>query len=214
MDRPPPTSVTTSAPSSLAAFRWLIPVVIAIAAVVALALWLPGVIDDGGNNKPGRTSTSGPGGAGNPGGHVISPKDVTAFDPEGDGTEHQELADLVTDGNATTGWHTQTYRSSLQSQNKPGVGLLFDLGSSVTVDEVRIASQTPGYSFELRAGDQPGSSEASFDVVKTTADAAGSQDVTFGAATHRYWLLWITSLPGGGAGTAFINEVKFFGSSG
>jgi hypothetical protein len=176
-------------------------------------LYLPGVIGDGGTTKPGQKNTAGPGGGGNPAGQVITPKTVTAFDPEGDGSEHQELADLVQDGNAATGWHTQTYQSPLQGQ-KPGVGLLFDLGSSVSVDEVRIASQTPGYSFELRAGDQLGSSEASFDVVQTTADAAGSQDVTFGAAAHRYWLLWITSLPGGGAGTAYINEVKFFGPSG
>jgi eukaryotic-like serine/threonine-protein kinase len=213
VERPAPAPVATQAPSSFAAFRWLIPVLIAIAAVVALALYLPGVISDGGNNKSGHTNTESPGGAGNPGGQVIAPKAVTAFDPEGDGSEHQELADLVKDGNATTGWHTQTYTSPLQGQ-KPGVGLLFDLGSSVAVDQVRIASQTPGYSFELRAADQLGSSEASFGVVQTTDDAAGSQDVTFQAATHRYWLLWITSLPGGGAGTAYINEVKFFGPSG
>jgi putative peptidoglycan lipid II flippase len=189
----------------------LIPVLLAIAAVIALALYLPGLIG-GTDNKPGHKKTTASGG-GNPSGVKPLPvAHITAFDPEGDGSEHQELTGAVTDGNPATGWHTQTYNSPLQGQ-KPGVGLLFDLGSNVTVNGVRIASQTPGYAFELRAGNQPGASEASFGVVKTIPSAAGNQSVTFAAATHRYWLLWITALPGGGGGTAYINEVKFFGPS-
>ncbi|MDP9234500.1 MAG: protein kinase [Actinomycetota bacterium] len=199
--------------SSLAAFRWLIPVVLAVVAVVALALYLPSVI--GSNNRnPGRGPTTGPsGGGGNPGGRAIPIASVRSFDPEGDGREHPELVDEVHDGNPATGWHTEDYKSPLQGQ-KPGVGLLFDLGSNASVDRVQIASQTPGYSFELRAGDSPGTSETSFDVIKTVASASGSQDVAFGSTTDRYWLVWITSLPGGGAGTAYLNEVKFFGPSG
>jgi serine/threonine-protein kinase len=200
--------------SSLAAFRWLIPVVVAVVAVVALALYLPSVIGSNNNRNPGGGPTTGrSGGGGNPGGKAIPISSVTAFDPEGDRSEHQELADAVMDGNTSTAWHTQNYLSPLQGQ-KPGVGLLFDLGSSTSVDQVRIASQTPGYSFELRAGDQRGTTETAFEVVKTVASASGSQDVVFGPTTARYWLVWITSLPGGGAGTAYLNEVKFFGPSG
>jgi serine/threonine protein kinase len=198
--------------SSLAAFRWLIPVVLALVAVVALALYLPSVIGTN-NHNPGRGPTTAPGGNGSPGGKEIAIASVRSFDPEGDGREHPELVDEVHDGNPATGWHTEDYRSPLQGQ-KPGVGLLFDLGSGTSVDQVRIASQTPGYSFELRAGDQAGASETSFDVVKTVASASGSQDVVFGPTTARYWLVWITSLPGGGAGTAYLNEVRFFGPSG
>ncbi|MEA2485289.1 MAG: eukaryotic-like serine/threonine-protein kinase [Actinomycetota bacterium] len=198
--------------SSLAAFRWLIPVLVAIAAVIALALYLPGVIG-GTDHKPGHKNSTAPGTT-NPGGaRSISVAHITAFDPEGDGSEHPELTGAVTDGNPATGWHSQTYRSPLQGQ-KPGVGLLFDLGSNASVNEVRIASQTPGYSFELRAGDQPGATETSFSVIKTVPSATAAESVTFATATHRYWLLWITALPGGGAGTAYINEVKFFGPSG
>jgi eukaryotic-like serine/threonine-protein kinase len=210
---PPSSNVaeaTPAASSSLAAFRWLIPVVAGVIAVVALALYLPHVIGKD-TNKPNPRTTTAPGGGGTPGGKLIPVRAVTAFDPEGDGSEHQELTNLVTDGNPATGWHTQTYFSPL---GKPGVGLLFDLGSNVTVDQVRIASQTPGYSFELRAGDQTGASETSFGVVDTIDRAGGAQTVSFSAKAHRYWLLWITSLPGGGAGTAYINEIKFFGPSG
>jgi serine/threonine-protein kinase len=198
--------------SSLAAFRWLIPVVLAVVAVVALALYLPSVIGTNDRN-PGPGHTTQPGGGGNPGGKAIPIASVRSFDPEGDGREHPELVDEVHDGNPATGWHTEDYTSPLQGQ-KPGVGLLFDLGSSSSVDEIRVTSQTPGYSFELRAGDQPGATETSFKVVKTVAGASGAEDVTFAPTTDRYWLVWITSLPGGGAGTAYLNEVKFFGPSG
>jgi serine/threonine protein kinase len=197
--------------SSLTAFRWLIPVVLAIAAVIALALYLPGVLG-GTDHKPGHKTSSAPGTANPRGAKPISIARITAFDPEGDGSEHGELTGAVSDGNPATGWHTQTYNSPLQDQ-KPGVGLLFDLGTNVSVNDVRVASQTPDYSFQLRAADHSGPTEASFSVIKTIPSATAAEDVTFAAATHRYWLLWITSLPGGGAGTAYVNEVKFFGPS-
>jgi serine/threonine-protein kinase len=214
VDTPRATTVETSAQSAstFAAFRWLIPVVLAVAAVIALAVYLPSVIG-GTHQRPRHSPTTAPGGSGQPAGTAIPIQNVTSFDPEGDGSEHQELTSAVMDGNTATGWHTQNYFSPLQGQ-KPGLGLLFDLGSATSVDQVRIASQTPGYSFELRAGDQRGPTEASFQVIKSVADAGGSQDVSFGATAHRYWLLWITSLPGGKGGTAYINEVRFFGPSG
>jgi eukaryotic-like serine/threonine-protein kinase len=215
MERPAvaPAGATTPAPttSSMAAFRWLIPVLIAVAAVIALALYLPGAIG-GSDHKPGHKTSTAPGTQNPAGDKAIPVAHITAFDPEGDGSEHQELAGAVTDGNPATAWHTQTYRSPLQGQ-KLGVGLLFDLGSNVAVNEVKIASQTPGYSFELRAGDRAGATETSFSVVKTVPHATGAETVTFAAQSHRYWLLWITALPGGGAGTAYINEVQFFGPS-
>jgi serine/threonine-protein kinase len=197
--------------SPLAAFRWLLPVVLVIAALVGLALYLPSIL--GGSNKSGSHTGGGhTGGGAASGSRAVPIQTVTSFDPEGDGTEHQELVGAVNDGNPATAWHTEHYNSPLQAI-KPGVGLLLDLGSKVQVDRVSVTSQTPGYSFELRAGDQPGASETSFGVVKTIANAAATQDVTFSPTAHRYWLLWITSLPGGSGGAADINEIKFFGPS-
>jgi eukaryotic-like serine/threonine-protein kinase len=214
VERPPPAAVSATTPSSssFSAFRWLVPVMLVVAALVALAIYLPSLL--------GKTDGTGGHPAGDRGGSGVSHgsrslpiQTVTSFDPEGDRTEHQELVGAVTDGDAATAWHTEHYNSELQA-NKPGVGLLFDLGSDVQVDRARITSQTPGYAFELRAGDQPGATEASFAVTKSVADAARTQDVSFSASSHRYWLVWITSLPGGGGGAAYINEVKFFGPSG
>jgi hypothetical protein len=214
VERPAPAadSATTASTSSLSAFRWLIPVMLVVAALVALAIYLPSVLG-GPDDTAGRRPGGGGAGAVNPGSRSIPIRSVTSFDPEGDRTEHQELVGAVTDGDASTAWHTEHYNSALQV-NKPGVGLLFDLGSSVQVDHFRITSQTPGFGFELRTGDQRGATETSFRITKSVADAARTEDVSFPASSHRYWLVWITSLPGGGGGAANINEVKFFGPSG
>jgi eukaryotic-like serine/threonine-protein kinase len=214
VERPAPSAVpaTTSSTSSLSAFRWLIPVMLVVAALVALAIYLPSLLGKP-DNTGGHPARGGGGGSVSSGSRAITVQNVSSFDPEGDRTEHQELVGAVTDGDPATAWHTEHYDSELQV-NKPGVGLLFDLGSNVQVDHVRITSQTPGFAFELRAGDQTGRTESSFSVTKSVADAARTQDVTFPASSHRYWLVWITSLPGGGGGAAYINEVKFFGPSG
>jgi serine/threonine-protein kinase len=213
-ERPPAKRSDPSAgmASSLAQFRWLLPVLLVLAIIIGLAFYLPSVFS-GSRNPGSHRDGRGNGGSAGGGSRVIPIRSVTSFDPEGDGTEHEELVGAVKDGDPATAWHTEHYNSALQAINKPGVGLLFDLGSSVKVDHVRISSQTPGYSFELRAGDQSATSETSFGVVKTVASAAAAQDVTFTATAHRYWLLWITSLPGGAGGVAYVNEIKFFGPS-
>jgi eukaryotic-like serine/threonine-protein kinase len=213
-ERPPPvTTARVESTSSLAAFRWLVPVLLVIVGLVALALYLPSVLGGSDTNDRNRGGGGRSSGGGSPGISALPVQVATSFDPQGDNSEHQELAGSAIDGNPSTAWHTEDYHSALQV-NKPGVGLLFDLGANESVDQIRVTSQTPGYSFDLRAADQRGSTEQSFEVIKRITQAAGSQSVSFPATSHRYWLLWITSLPGGGGGSAFVNEVRFFGPSG
>jgi eukaryotic-like serine/threonine-protein kinase len=193
--------------------RWLLPALVVVAAAAA-ALYLLFTLD--GRNEHGNNNGAG-GGRGNNapvGAAVIPIRQATSFDPApGDGSEHEELVGATHDGDPATSWHTQNYLSPLQGQ-KPGVGLLFDLGSNRTVDEVRVTSQTPGYSFELRAADQRGTTQTVFPLVRTISAASGDVTSKFRPQQHRYWLLWITSLPGGGGGVASISEVKFLGPSG
>ena len=51
-----------------------------------------------------------------------------AYDPEGDGSEHDELVPNATDGNATTFWSTERYRGPTFADLKHGVGLVLDAG--------------------------------------------------------------------------------------
>jgi tRNA A-37 threonylcarbamoyl transferase component Bud32 len=130
-------------------------------------------------------------GGGNGGGAPIRLVASNAYDPEGDGQEHDELVPNATDGNPATFWETEYYRSLL-SDLKPGVGIVFDAGRPVRLRALTVLSDTPGYTADVKAG---ASSAGPFDTV------SGSQTVGTGATfrlsvpvARRYYLVWITRL--------------------
>jgi eukaryotic-like serine/threonine-protein kinase len=145
-------------------------------------------------------------------GDLLAVQGAADLDPYGDNEEHSDEVGLSTDNNPQTAWETENYRSSLELLGKPGVGLVFDLGNSRTVGRVEVMSNDPGYSLELRQSDTQASDDTGFQIVD---DASGAPPVTsfeFDPVEARYWLVWITQLPGGDGGSASISEVKFFES--
>lgn len=184
--------------------RSLAPVIALIAAAVAVVIFLPRLFDGGAARRGGG---DGRGGGGSPA--AIAVREVRDFDPHGGG-EHPEEVPLAIDDDPNTAWSTENYTSPLQAL-KPGVGLLFDLGDSVAVGTIEVVSPAPGYSFELRAADQAGADETAFEVVAAVEGASSSERVETAGRRARFWLLWITSLPGGGGGRAEIAEVRFVG---
>ncbi len=134
------------------------------------------------------------------GGGPIKLRAVAAYDPYGDGTEHDDMIGNATDGNPTTYWETEEY-GDLHAL-KPGVGIVFDAGRSVSPKEIIVRASGTG----LRARIQTGSSA-------TTATHFASQTLTIdGRATFeivrgvpaRYYMLWITQV----IGRALVYEVK------
>ena len=78
-----------------------------------------------------RTGSSGGGGNGSGGGavHLVA---SNAYDPQGDGQEHDEEVPNATDGNPATYWETEDYRGRVDFGNlKNGVGIVFDAGRPV-----------------------------------------------------------------------------------
>jgi hypothetical protein len=61
---------------------------------------------------------------------------VQAYDPEGDGYEHDELVGKTFDGDPDTGWYTESYSSSEFGGLKDGVGLIVDLGPNEKPQQV------------------------------------------------------------------------------
>ncbi|MFN2594350.1 MAG: hypothetical protein ABR579_05615, partial [Actinomycetota bacterium] len=55
-----------------------------------------------------------------------------------------------------------------------------------------------------------GTSLADFRTVGTIDPSSGDDRINV-SGNYRYWLVWITDLPGGGGGSASIFEVRFFG---
>jgi eukaryotic-like serine/threonine-protein kinase len=200
-----PTEAIPSPDDAPSALRWVVPVLFLVAAAIGVAFLIAALGDgDGGSDRPERPS----GGGSAP--IAVSRDRVADFDPAGDGEESSGEVGLAVDGNESTAWTTEDYRDPFTAIGKAGVGLVFDLGSPVEVDRIEISSPTPGYALEVRTGDAPAADENGYDLVEQVADAGSDESIPL-SATHRYWLIWITSLPGGGAGETALGEVKFFG---
>src|SRR5439155_18995243 len=137
-----------------AVFRcWmLVPLLLVLLAATAIVIGiLAGRLELGGplgvRAKPHTQSTETP--TGTPSGYALDISGVRAFDPFGDGQEHDELVHDAIDGNPDTFWETENYNQTNLAP-KPGVGLLFDLGSSRTVTGFQLETPNPGFHFEIR----------------------------------------------------------------
>jgi hypothetical protein len=149
-----------------------------------------------------RTDDSGGGGGGTSG--PVQLVASNAYDPEGDGQENDGLVANATDGNVSTDWHTEHYRTAEFGNLKSGVGLVLDAGSPVRPSSVTIESSMPGYTADIKAGE---SSDGPFDTVSSPMEV-GSR-TTFQLSiepARRYYLIWITKLPGDRRRAA-VNEV-------
>jgi serine/threonine protein kinase len=122
-----------------------------------------------------------------------------AFDPYGDNSEHDSAAPNATDGNPSTYWDTEHYRSGL---GKPGVGLVLDAGAARRLSSITVRSSTPGFTAEILAGNTLGTS-AKVDSAKQTIGA--STTFTLRGAKARYYIVWITNL--GSNASAQLAEV-------
>ncbi len=169
---------------------------IAIGAVVAALVWHSGTgVFSIHHSTPG-------GGSGAP----VHLSAVTAYDPYGSppGQEHNADAHLATDTDPGTFWETENYHSTFEAIGKPGVGLVLAAKQAVQLHRLRIVTGTPGFTAVIRAGD----TESAFPVTVSSSQMVSSGTrFAISGGKHRYYLIWITSLPPGGS-TVRINQVS------
>ncbi len=125
---------------------------------------------------------------------------VGAYDPEGDQHENDDLAPLAVDGDPTTFWKTEHYRSF----SKQGVGLVLDAGKRRQITQVVVSTDGAGSSAQIELGNAPG---GPFRAV--SADRPLDGKTTFAlkkGSTGRYVVVWITALPQA-IGEAHVTEV-------
>jgi hypothetical protein len=221
--------------------RLLIGVVILIAIAVIGTMAAVKVL------SPPATGSSGPSNAGSPSATVTSgqsagtPVNILANQvrivdpPNGDRHEVRD-AGLAVDGDATTGWSTQTYNkpyfggAKAGAGIKPGMGILIDLGEAKPIMSVRVSLSQKGASLELRGGQaDPGAGVDQTDLVAArTADGEVMKDfvaisppiedwdgtvanfaVAADQAPVRYLMVWLTKLPEKKAGSfgITVNEI-------
>jgi hypothetical protein len=191
---------------------------LALALVIALAWWIGSALlsvsadVDGQGSTPTASAPAEDTAADQaPAGEAIPVAGATVFDPFGDGeAENDQDTPLTIDDDPATAWSTLTYRGSPAFGNlKPGVGVVYDLGSEQQLAGVTITSTTSGATLEIRTGD---SADAQLDSYATVGSGTvdGTTEFTFDeAATARYVLVWVTGLVEGGDGfSADLAEVS------
>jgi hypothetical protein len=105
------------------------------------------------------------------------------------------MVPLAHDSDTTTGWTTDTYRTSNFGNLKGGLGLRVDFGRPEKVSSVRLAFDQAGQSVELRAGDAASDAIDSYPAVAQVIGAGKDIELTPTDTTaHRYWLVWMTQL--------------------
>ena len=133
-----------------------------------------------------------------------------AYDPYGDGAEHDAAAINATDNNPATYWATENYNSGLEGVKKAGVGLVLDARGVVQLSRITVVTDTPGFSMEIRATNvqgTPGQRVSENRVVGRTTRFAIDQ-----STPKRFYVVWITKLAPGGH-FAHVNEVRAFGKA-
>ncbi|MBA3022043.1 murein biosynthesis integral membrane protein MurJ [Propionicimonas sp.] len=141
------------------------------------------------------------------------------FDPKvdgGSGGENSTKVVLAVDGNLQTAWTTDSYRTS-KFANKPGVGLLLDLGGVRQINTVKVHLVGRGTDLELRVpvGNSASTKTVeSWRVVAATKNAAEAAEFSFTDLRSRYVLVYLTALPAVGDGkfSGGIAEVVLSGS--
>jgi predicted Ser/Thr protein kinase len=178
-----------------------LPLGIGLFALLAIAGIVIGLLTIDGSNGGGNGNAS----VGSP----ISLTGVGAYDPYGDGTEHDDKAPRATDGNFATYWYTETY-SNAPSLGKPGVGLVLDAHSPTQVSRIVLRTDTPGFTAYIRATNIFGGASQPVSDSKVTTSRTVF-DVRQSGGPKRYYVIWITRLPPE-TNFAHVNEVRAFSS--
>ncbi len=130
-----------------------------------------------------------------PGDQLLEPRGASILDPDGDGTELSG-ANKTIDGDADTQWEPADYKTANFGGTKKGMGVVLDLGKSVSISKVSIALSAPGATLELRGSDRQGKTANDYPKIASAVRNAPAE-VTFSLKDTqvRYVVVWITNLP-------------------
>lgn len=131
---------------------------------------------------------------------------VTSFDPKADngsGDENPEQTASAVDGDPSTGWSTARYRNNPElGGEKPGVGLVLDLGAEANVSSLDVIFEAAGENVELRVPVKEGLTEAPMDRQDQWRVVASAEDTGTEVSLApeqpvrtRFLLVYVTKLP-------------------
>ena len=200
-DTPPRGSPPTFAQSERS---WMVPTLAIV--VLAVTLGVVGVLfarsDTGQRLLDDRPPEPG-GGAG------ALPVRPAAFDPQGDGHEHDAELPRLTDGDVATVWETERYSNRRFGGLKTGVGVVLQLDGSHGLDRLEVSSPSPGWTAEIYVADGPKSTPPPGqwgEPVASRTGIDGEARFDLGGRQGTAVLVWITDL--GEANTVSVGEVR------
>ena len=157
---------------------------------------------------------------------ALTPDMVRIVDPpDGSRSDEGEAAYTVDDDKSTV-WKTSGFNEA-KFYNKPGMGLLINLGSPRTVSDVRVETSAPGIAMDIRTGtSDPGNNSAGDDKIVKSYKKLGDSDTGKTDGTnavfpvfdenqkYQYILVFITELPRDSDGKfrAEISKVEVYGN--
>jgi serine/threonine-protein kinase len=125
---------------------------------------------------------------------------ANSYDPLGDGQEQQPLAPRAIDGDPTTAWQTETYKSSVDDlAGKQGVGLVLDAGKAVDAKQLALVTLAPGWQARILVASGaavPPAITGWHAASKPFTMSKASQVIALSGPPARYYLIWITKLTG------------------
>jgi serine/threonine-protein kinase len=133
------------------------------------------------------------------------------YNPFGTGPENRDRVDNVVDNDPNTIWTTETYyEGNLRKPGGVGLGIYVDAAPGVVGRAVEVKTPTPGFAAQLYVADQLNLELGYGNSTPLTARGwqgpVGSSSyvhdgervpMTLGGRRHRYYLLWMTTLPAG-----------------
>ncbi|MEV7071743.1 protein kinase family protein [Streptomyces sp. NPDC091972] len=154
---------------------------------------------------------------------TLSIENAQEYVAEGD-AQHPADVKLTYDGSMTTGWRTSSYKDGPQIVIKPGVGIVYDLGSAQEVSAATLSFRYGGdhTTAKLYASDSltPSSLDSLDEIGSATTNGTTATVKVGKPVKSRYVLVWLTALPYSGADSAnysdpgykqAITNVKFTG---
>ena len=119
----------------------------------------------------------------------------TDFDPLGSGDENPDRVPYAFDGDKKTAWRTVTYYDK-GLDNKPGVGIVLDLGAPRTIGAVNLDLVGNGTDLQVLTSNDPGENPQDYDLMAQATEAGASVRLKAADPTSaRYVLVWMTGLP-------------------
>ncbi|MFF7949183.1 protein kinase family protein [Streptomyces griseorubiginosus] len=129
---------------------------------------------------------------------TLSIEDAQEYVAEGD-AQHPGDVKLTYDNSMTTGWRTSSYKDGPKIVIKPGVGIVYDLGSSQEVSAATLSLRYGGNytAASLYAADSltPSSLDATTKIGSVKTDDTTATIKVGKTVKSRYLLVWLTAMP-------------------